>query len=276
MEANLRKLSRRRSGSPDSDDEHEAKKRKGPSLLEAELAAYTRGRAAKGKGRDNEDDVLAALGMFTKKLSRAPKGKEPAFKGDSADAPDGDADEQAGDGVDVDDDLGWMGHRLVEVRAERDAETTRRAENDYEVRSFPPLPLRAGRREPDPSCHPSQPRRSSTRARTRGAGTSSLAEAAAAPIAARQAGTRTTGEEASAGGTGEGAVARGRRTMSAGAGGAGVATAAEAAAAVAAHGEGGTEDERAKACRDLMDARRDKAQRGRENVSSRVECPPRA
>jgi peptidyl-prolyl cis-trans isomerase SDCCAG10 len=136
MEANLRKMSRRRSGSPESADEQDAKRRKGPSVLEAELAGYTRGRSAKGKGKGkNEDDVLAALGLFSKKLSGAPKEKASTFTGDSADAPnDNDGDVQADEGLDVDDDLGWMSHKLVEVRTDRDAEVTRRAEADYEVR----------------------------------------------------------------------------------------------------------------------------------------------
>lgn len=133
MEANLRKLSRRRSGSPDPDDDKDAKRRKGPSVLEAELASYTRGRKSKGKGKSNDDDdVLAALGLFTKKMSSAPKDKATTFKGDSADAPQ-EEEEQSGEGLDVDDDLGWMGHKLVEVRTGKDAEVSRRAEADYEV-----------------------------------------------------------------------------------------------------------------------------------------------
>lgn len=133
MEANLRKLSRRRSGSPDSDDEKDAKRRKGPSVLEAELASYTRGRKSKGKGKLNDDDdVMAALGLFTKKMSSAPKEKATKFEGDSADAPR-EEEEQSGEGLDVDDDLGWMGHKLVEVRTGKDAEVSRRAEADYEV-----------------------------------------------------------------------------------------------------------------------------------------------
>lgn len=137
MEVNLRKTSRRRSASPDSADEQEAKRRKGPSILEAELAAYTRGRSSKGKGKGkDEDDVLAALSRFSKKLSGAPKEKESTFEGDSADAPGADDDDvQLGEGLDVDDDLDWIGHKLIEVRADRDAEVTRRAEADYEVRS---------------------------------------------------------------------------------------------------------------------------------------------
>lgn len=141
MEADLRKMSRRRSGSPDSADEKEAKRRKGPSVLEAELAAYTRGRSAKGKGKGkDEDDILAALGLFSKKLSVAPKEKASTFTGDSADAPD-ENDVQTGEGLDVDDDLDWMGHKLVEVRTGQDAEVSRRAEADYEVRPDPALML---------------------------------------------------------------------------------------------------------------------------------------
>lgn len=128
MEADIRKLTRRH----DSDDEEEerqrkAKKSKGPSALEQELAKYSKGKkGGKGKKKD-EGDTLAALDAFRGKLKDRLE----------EDDPDGDvpmADGAAEDGeenLDVDDDQGWLGHRLHFPKD--DGSETVRAEMDYEV-----------------------------------------------------------------------------------------------------------------------------------------------
>lgn len=115
MQADLRKLKRAGSGS-DSDSDS-GKKRRGPSALEEELARYTknRGRAVarqqnrKGK-RDEEDDILAQMASFSKKVAGNAAGEET---------------------VKADEDAGWLSHRLQFQVDE--SELTRRAEDEYAV-----------------------------------------------------------------------------------------------------------------------------------------------
>ena len=67
MEAEIRRLTRRREGGEDSDEEAERKKAKTQkSYLAEELAKYSKGRGLqkKGKGRKDEGDVLAAMNKF--------------------------------------------------------------------------------------------------------------------------------------------------------------------------------------------------------------------
>jgi peptidyl-prolyl cis-trans isomerase SDCCAG10 len=128
MQAKLRKLDKKRAGggsdSDDSDedeDDRPKKKRSGPSLLDQELAKYSAGRRGKRIGKRDEEDVLSALSSFAGKIRRA-EGDE-AGKGH---------DEREEEGLEVDDDVDWIGHAL---KAPKDTgDETRRAESDYTVR----------------------------------------------------------------------------------------------------------------------------------------------
>ncbi|KIY48138.1 cyclophilin-like protein [Fistulina hepatica ATCC 64428] len=131
MEEEIRKLNKKRGGD-DSDDEP-TKKRPKVSYLEQEMAKYKKLQRP-GKRRD-EGDVLAALDSFRGKLQSRLHGDSDAM-GDHADAAGGaeakDAPLATEDpGVEVDDDLGFLGHELHFPKD--DGEETRKAEHDYEV-----------------------------------------------------------------------------------------------------------------------------------------------
>jgi len=142
MEAEIRKLSRRREGGEDSDDEAERKKAKTQkSYLAEELAKYSKGRGLnkKGKGRKDEGDVLAALNKFRGML-QASSSMGGVFEGEDEfdlDGNNGGGDEEEtkhegeDEGMEVDDDRGFMNHALHFPKD--DGEETRKAERDYEV-----------------------------------------------------------------------------------------------------------------------------------------------
>ncbi|KAL5633196.1 hypothetical protein ACGC1H_003631 [Rhizoctonia solani] len=132
MEEAVRKLARRHEDS-DSEDEREAKKPKGPSLLEQELSKYKKGRAgkkSKGKGRD-EGDLLDALSSFRGRLQKSLKDDDDEDVG----MEDGTESKEKGEGEEqpqeVDNDSSWIGHKLKFVKD--DGSETRRAEHEYEV-----------------------------------------------------------------------------------------------------------------------------------------------
>lgn len=147
MQADLRKLKKRSGNASDSDSEDERKRRRGPSALEEELARYAknRGRAAarqhqatrKGR-RDEEDDILAQMAMFTKKVAKEADEADAQAKRRQKELEEEvrAAEEAAGEegGVDVDDDEGWMNHDLKFEVDEK--ELTRRAEDEYAVSSL--------------------------------------------------------------------------------------------------------------------------------------------
>lgn len=141
MEADIKKLSRRHG---DSDDEAEreraAKKAKGPSALEQELAKYSRGRTAgakKGQKKD-EGDVLALLSNFRSKIRDAPAGDDDVDMdtGDDAHGDGGDkdkaGDEEEMESLEVDDDRDWLSHRLKFPKTV-DLEEQSKAQDHYEV-----------------------------------------------------------------------------------------------------------------------------------------------
>jgi peptidyl-prolyl cis-trans isomerase SDCCAG10 len=135
MQAKLRKLDKRRAGSDDdssdSEDEGGDKKRKrtGPSVLDQELAKYAASRRGNRRGvRKDEDDVLSALSSFTSKIRKNAPEEE-----DAHETPPDNAPEAEGEGLEVDDDVGWMSHALKAVN-DGNAEQIRRAETDYTVR----------------------------------------------------------------------------------------------------------------------------------------------
>ena len=131
MQDDLRKLKKAQGQDSDSDSEDSEarrKRRKGVSYLEEELAKYSkgRGRAAARAGnkrnrRDEEDDLLAELGAFSKRVT-ADMGDDEEERGEGA------AEEE---GLEVDDDVDWMKHKLKFVVDEK--ELTRRAEEEYSV-----------------------------------------------------------------------------------------------------------------------------------------------
>jgi peptidyl-prolyl cis-trans isomerase SDCCAG10 len=136
IEADLRRLSRRRDGNS-SDDEPSKKKIK-KSYLEEELAKYSKGKGLSKKGkRKDEGDVLAALNSFRGKL------KGSMFEGlrseDDDDKTGGDTDEgkpelpmgEEDPGMEVDDDQGFLSHALHFPKD--DGEESRKAERDFEV-----------------------------------------------------------------------------------------------------------------------------------------------
>ncbi|KAL7414316.1 hypothetical protein BDY24DRAFT_35005 [Mrakia frigida] len=135
LESSLRASKSKRARSP-SDSPPPTKSK--TSHLQDTLASYSRGRggsggASKGKGKaKEEDDILAMLGSFRKKMQSAPKGNAAGERGEGEEK-GSDEEEGEGEGREVDNDEGWMGHRLIEERDEKAAEQTRRAETDYEV-----------------------------------------------------------------------------------------------------------------------------------------------
>ncbi|KAF9244174.1 cyclophilin-like domain-containing protein [Melanogaster broomeanus] len=143
MEAEIRKLTRRRNGDVDSDEEAERRKAKKPkSYLEEELAKYSKGRGLhkKGKGKKDEGQVLAALDKFRGMLHATSTSSWAADDDEGEGERDKDVtgeggESKAGDGEDagmeVDDDRGFMSHELY--FAKDDGEETRKAERDYEV-----------------------------------------------------------------------------------------------------------------------------------------------
>ncbi|GFZ51612.1 peptidylprolyl isomerase [Saitozyma sp. JCM 24511] len=133
MQDDLRKLKKRAGDASDSDsDDSETRRKKrraGPSYLEQELAKYSkgRGRAAAKAGnrrgrRDEEDDLLKEMSRFSSKVAQTEE--------DDTELPD-EAGEGTEEGMEIDDDVGWMRHRLTFVVDEK--ELTRRAEEEYSV-----------------------------------------------------------------------------------------------------------------------------------------------
>ena len=132
MEAEVKRLSRRRDGG-DSEDERRAKKTKNKSQLEEELARYEKGRGAHRKGRKkDESDILAALAGFRSKLQTSMVADE-AVDGTLGDAEPPVEEQAQGDtsGMEVDTDRGFMGHLLQFPKGNE--EEVQKAEREYEV-----------------------------------------------------------------------------------------------------------------------------------------------
>lgn len=132
MEAEVKRLSRRRDGG-DSEEERRAKKTKNKSQLEEELARYEKGRGAHRKGRKkDESDILAALAGFRSKLQTSMVADE-AVDGTLGDAEPPVEEQAQGDtsGMEVDTDRGFMGHLLQFPKGNE--EEVQKAEREYEV-----------------------------------------------------------------------------------------------------------------------------------------------
>jgi peptidyl-prolyl cis-trans isomerase SDCCAG10 len=142
VEAEIRKLTRQRHSDSDSDGGKPTKKaKKGPSIIELQNAKYQRGKAAaarrSGKKRD-ESDVLMALQSFRGRLqqTKGDSGDEEDTKMGGMEGEDGNEklaanDGEGEEGIEVDDDVDWLRHRLHFV-SDGAAESAR-AEHDYEV-----------------------------------------------------------------------------------------------------------------------------------------------
>ena len=133
MQAKIRKLDKRKSGSDsdDSDDDAPRKKRSGPSFLDQELARYSAGRRGKRSGKKDEDDVLSALSSFTGKIRKAGTDDIARDEDGRESEETRRLDDDTG-GLEVDDDIGFMSHALKALKDDN-AEQTRRAESDYTV-----------------------------------------------------------------------------------------------------------------------------------------------
>ncbi|WVF69542.1 hypothetical protein IAT40_004320 [Kwoniella sp. CBS 6097] len=147
MEEDLRRLKNRRGNASDSDSDSDwgSKRRKGPSVLEQELAKYSkgRGRAAAKHGnkrgrRDEEDDLLKEMSRFSSKVARAEQedddddddeDEDKAQRGDEGNLRSGGGEGE--EDLEVDDDVGWLKHKLKFIVDEK--ELTRRAEEEYSV-----------------------------------------------------------------------------------------------------------------------------------------------
>ena len=141
MEAEIRRLTRRREGGEDSDEEAKKKAKTQKSYLAEELAKYSKGRGLhkKGKGRKDEEDVLATMNKFRGMLqvssmaTLAADGAEDEAHG-NGDGVEGEQEakpQEEDEGMEVDDDRGFMSHALHFPKD--DGEETRKAERDYEV-----------------------------------------------------------------------------------------------------------------------------------------------
>lgn len=128
MEAEIRRIDRRRHGSDDEDDQRTSKKQKGPSILQQELSKYSRGKAKGKKGKKDETDILASLSSFRTKLQQSfdqPSGRQ------TSNAPEeGGTGDAEGAEVEVDDDREWLNH---ELHFAKDNTETEKALGVYDV-----------------------------------------------------------------------------------------------------------------------------------------------
>ena len=113
------------------------KKKPKKSALEEEMAKYAKGKGVhkKGKGRKDDSDVLAALNSFRSKLKSTVVEDEPPQEGkDGAGAAHGEGEPQPTgeeEGMEVDDDVGFLGHMLHFPKGNE--EEVAKAEREYEV-----------------------------------------------------------------------------------------------------------------------------------------------
>jgi peptidyl-prolyl cis-trans isomerase SDCCAG10 len=137
MEAEVKRLARRRDGG-DSEEERRTKKTKNKSQLEEELAKYEKGRGVHRKGRKkDESEVLAAIAGFRNKLQMSvvarDKDEEPDdWMGDAEPgAQEHATEEDTNTIIEVDSDQGFMGHVLEFPKGNE--EEVQKAEREYEV-----------------------------------------------------------------------------------------------------------------------------------------------
>jgi peptidyl-prolyl cis-trans isomerase SDCCAG10 len=133
MEAEVKRLARRRDGG-DSEEERNMKKAKSKTQLEEELAKYKKSRGVHRKGlKKDESDVLAALAGFRSKLQTSTMDED-----ETMDVSESVGNDEVGTqsieeeaGMEVDNDRGFMGHLLRFPKGNE--EEVRKAEREYEV-----------------------------------------------------------------------------------------------------------------------------------------------
>lgn len=125
MEAEIRRIDRRRHGSDEEDEERASKKPKGPSILEQELAKYSKNKPKNKKGKKDETDILAALSSFRSKLKNTSDRPSDRADGGQVGGDIGDDGE-----VEVDNDRDWLNH---ELHFPKDDTETEKAEGVYDV-----------------------------------------------------------------------------------------------------------------------------------------------
>ncbi len=136
MEAEVKRLARRREGG-DSEEEQNTKKTKNKSHLEEELAKYKKSRGARRKGhKKDESAVLAVLAGFRSKLQTSTVAEDGDEATDMSSANDEMVTQsiegvEGEAGMEVDDDRGFMGHLLQFPKGNE--EEVQKAERDYEV-----------------------------------------------------------------------------------------------------------------------------------------------
>ncbi|PPQ65697.1 hypothetical protein CVT24_012115 [Panaeolus cyanescens] len=128
MEAEIRKLQKKRSGDDSDSDDATARKKVKKSYLSEELAKYAKGKglhSKHGKKKKDESDVLAAMMNFRGKL-------QSSMAVDEEERKEGDGEgEKDAEGVEVDADVDFMSHALHFPKD--NTEETNKAERDYEV-----------------------------------------------------------------------------------------------------------------------------------------------
>lgn len=140
MEAEIRKMTKRRDGGDSSDEDGRPKKKK-RSYLDEELSKYKKNtvkRDRDGKKVKDEKDIIAAMNSFRGRLQGHDEDDEPMEDGEAAEKDAGageDGERPAVDpeeaGEEVDNDVGFLAHRL---RFPKDSgEESVKAERDYEV-----------------------------------------------------------------------------------------------------------------------------------------------
>ncbi|KAF9038151.1 cyclophilin-like domain-containing protein [Panaeolus papilionaceus] len=131
MEAEIRKLEKKRSGNDSDSDDASARKKVKKSYLSEELAKYSKGRglhSKKGKKKD-ESDVLEAMMSFRGKLQTSMAVDDAPDRGQGEEGDEQRKEDE--EGVEVDDDVDFMSHALHFPKDNN--EETAKAERDYEV-----------------------------------------------------------------------------------------------------------------------------------------------
>ena len=133
MEAEIRKMTKRRDGGDSSDEDGRPKKKK-RSYLDEELSKYKKNNVKRdrdGKKVKDEKDIIAAMNSFRGRLQDHDEDDEPMEDGETGAAEDGERPAVEEAGQEVDDDVGFLAHRL---RFPKDSgEESVKAERDYEV-----------------------------------------------------------------------------------------------------------------------------------------------
>jgi peptidyl-prolyl cis-trans isomerase SDCCAG10 len=131
MEAEVKRLARRRDGG-DSEEERNMKKSKSKTQLEEQLAKYEKGRGVHRKGqKKDESDVLAALAGFRSKLQTSAVDDDEMEVSESFGDEAGTQPIEGEAGMEVDSDRGFMGHLLQFPKGNE--EEVQKAEREYEV-----------------------------------------------------------------------------------------------------------------------------------------------